>query len=189
MSKKQDKVVEPPGLQDISDLFPPSASSSSPVAANISMKLPVFSATSLDLSASGSISSLSLPCSPSALPSSPCSSIPPFTLYRCPIWSPPSSAMCLGSPQLLVPTALRHQLFLSLQRLSHPGVRASWRLLSSKFVWPGLWTQYCLRFQQSKISHKWNLLFLVFKFPKGGFHACIWIWWGPCLPARVLVTF
>ena len=42
MSKKQDKVVEPPDLQDISDLFPPSASSLLPVAANLSMKLPVF---------------------------------------------------------------------------------------------------------------------------------------------------
>ena len=31
-----------PGLQDISDLFPPSASSSLPVTANIFMKLPVF---------------------------------------------------------------------------------------------------------------------------------------------------
>ena len=42
MSKKQDKVVEPPDLKDISDLFPPSASSLLPVAANLSMKLPVF---------------------------------------------------------------------------------------------------------------------------------------------------
>ena len=42
MSKKQDKVVEPPGLQDISELFPPSASSSLPVAVNVSMKLPVI---------------------------------------------------------------------------------------------------------------------------------------------------
>ena len=40
MSKKQDKVVEPPDLQDISNLFPPSAPSSpSPFAANVSMKL------------------------------------------------------------------------------------------------------------------------------------------------------
>ena len=35
-------MVEPPGLHDISDLFPPSASSSSPVTANVSIKLPVF---------------------------------------------------------------------------------------------------------------------------------------------------
>ena len=66
--------------------------------------------------------------------------------------------VCSGSLQPLVPFSLRHQLYLSLHRLSHPGVRASWRLLSSKFVWPGLskdvglWTRSCLRCQQSKIQ-------------------------------------
>ena len=45
MDKKQDKpekVVEPPNLQDISNLFPPSAPSSPSPVANVSMKLPVF---------------------------------------------------------------------------------------------------------------------------------------------------
>ena len=72
-----------------------------------------------------------------------------------------SSIYCdvsLGSPRPLVPVSLRHQLFLSLHGLSHPGVRASRRMLSSRFVWPclakdvGLWTRSCLRCQQSKIQ-------------------------------------
>ena len=45
MSKKQDTAVveEAPGLGDIEALFPPtSASDAVPLAANISMKLPVF---------------------------------------------------------------------------------------------------------------------------------------------------
>ena len=45
MSKKQDKqdkVARPPGLQNISDLFPPSAPSSPSPVANMLMKLPVF---------------------------------------------------------------------------------------------------------------------------------------------------
>ena len=45
MSKKQDKqdkVIEPPGLQDISNLFPPSAPSSHSPVGNVLMKLPVF---------------------------------------------------------------------------------------------------------------------------------------------------
>ena len=45
MSKKQDtqdKVVQPPGLQDIADLFPPLAPSSPSPVGNMSMKLPVF---------------------------------------------------------------------------------------------------------------------------------------------------
>ena len=64
-----------------------------------------------------------------------------------------SSILCdvsSGSPQSLVPTALRHQLFLALHGLSHLGAGASWRLLSSRFVWPRLakdaclWTRSCL---------------------------------------------
>ena len=44
MSKKQDTVIEEaPGLGDIEVLFPPtSASDAVPMAANVSMKLPVF---------------------------------------------------------------------------------------------------------------------------------------------------
>ena len=46
MSKKQNEAVieQAPGLGDIETLFPPtSASDSVPLAANVSMKLPVFS--------------------------------------------------------------------------------------------------------------------------------------------------
>ena len=41
MSKK-DEVAEPPGLEDISDLFPPSAPYLASPVANVSMKLPAF---------------------------------------------------------------------------------------------------------------------------------------------------
>ena len=43
MSKKQDEVIKAPGLEDIGALFPPSSASEAvPLAANVSMKLPVF---------------------------------------------------------------------------------------------------------------------------------------------------
>ena len=42
MSKKADKVSGPPGLEDISDLFPPLAPASPSPVANILMKLPAF---------------------------------------------------------------------------------------------------------------------------------------------------
>ena len=42
MSKKADKVIEPPALEGISDLFPPSAPASPSPVVNVSMKLPVF---------------------------------------------------------------------------------------------------------------------------------------------------
>ena len=41
MSQK-DEVAEPPGLEDISTLFPPSAPSSPSPVSNVSMKLPAF---------------------------------------------------------------------------------------------------------------------------------------------------
>ena len=70
-----------------------------------------------------------------------------------------SSVLCKmssGSPCPL--EVLRNQLFLSLHKISHPGVCASRRLLSSRFVWPGLtrdvglWSRFCLRCQQSKVQ-------------------------------------
>ena len=57
----------------------------------------------------------------------------------------------------LVPLQLRRQLFNLLHNVSHAGVHASRRLVSTKFVWPGLscdvdlWAKSCLRCQQSKI--------------------------------------
>ena len=61
-----------------------------------------------------------------------------------------------GSLLPLIPLQLHHQLFNLLHDVSHPGVRASPRLISLKFVWPGLscdvvlWARTCLRCQQSK---------------------------------------
>ena len=39
---KNDEISEPPGLEDISNLFPPSAPASPSTEANVSMKLPAF---------------------------------------------------------------------------------------------------------------------------------------------------
>ena len=39
---KNDEISEPPGLEDISNLFPPSAPASSSLVGTGSMKLPVF---------------------------------------------------------------------------------------------------------------------------------------------------
>ena len=42
MSKKSDEVIEPPGLEEISNLFPPSAPASPSPVANVLMTLPAF---------------------------------------------------------------------------------------------------------------------------------------------------
>ena len=62
-----------------------------------------------------------------------------------------------GSPRPLIPAALRRHYFQLLHGLSHPGVRATQQLISSRFVWPGLhkdvsdWTRSCVACQRSKV--------------------------------------
>ena len=63
-----------------------------------------------------------------------------------------------GSLRPLVPLQLRRKLFEQLHNISHPGVRASKTLITSRFVWPGMsrdvgsWAKSCISCQKSKIS-------------------------------------
>ena len=58
----------------------------------------------------------------------------------------------------MVPEVLRKSLFNALHSISHPGIRGSRRLISARFVWPGLsrdvvvWARACLQCQRSKIQ-------------------------------------
>lgn len=58
-----------------------------------------------------------------------------------------------GQPRPMVPTDWRHRVFDSIHVLSHPGVRASVKLVGAKFVWPGLrkdvkrWAASCVACQ------------------------------------------
>nr|VZI33787.1 unnamed protein product [Spirometra erinaceieuropaei] len=57
-----------------------------------------------------------------------------------------------------VPPSLRRKVFSSLHNLSHPGSRATDKLVSDRFVWPGMhkdlkaWTLACIACQRSKIQ-------------------------------------
>ena len=57
----------------------------------------------------------------------------------------------------LVPSSQRFNIFSALHGISHPGIRASRRLISTRFVWRGLandvrdWFQSCLPCQRGKI--------------------------------------
>nr|VZI17555.1 unnamed protein product [Spirometra erinaceieuropaei] len=57
-----------------------------------------------------------------------------------------------------VPPSLRRKVFSSLHNLSHPGSRATDKLVSHRFVWPGMhkdlkaWTRACIPCQRSKIQ-------------------------------------
>ena len=62
-----------------------------------------------------------------------------------------------GTSRPFVPTQFRRQVFDSLHSLSHPGIRATQHLITSRFVWPGIntdvrkWAKACLQCQRSKI--------------------------------------
>ena len=63
-----------------------------------------------------------------------------------------------GSPRPVVPLNFRRQVFNVIHNLSHPGKKATQKLISEKFVWHGLnkevnqWVKECLACQQSKIQ-------------------------------------
>nr|VZI38648.1 unnamed protein product [Spirometra erinaceieuropaei] len=57
-----------------------------------------------------------------------------------------------------VPASMRRAVFQTLHGLSHPGIRASQKLLTERFVWPGMnkdvkaWTRSCLSCQRNKVQ-------------------------------------
>lgn len=61
-------------------------------------------------------------------------------------------------PRPFVPKSLRHQIFKSLHSLSHPGAKATTKLVSQRFVWPFMrkdcrdWSKTCLTCQRSKVT-------------------------------------
>ncbi|XP_076038946.1 uncharacterized protein LOC143024086 [Oratosquilla oratoria] len=63
-----------------------------------------------------------------------------------------------GNLHPFIPTSFRHELFRHLHDLAHPGIRASQRMLTSKFIWPSInkdvrhWARTCLQCQASKVT-------------------------------------
>ena len=63
-----------------------------------------------------------------------------------------------GTQRPLVPVPWRRTVFDSLYRLSHPGIHATQKLITSRFVWPGInsdvrcWTRSCIQCQRAKIQ-------------------------------------
>ena len=63
----------------------------------------------------------------------------------------------MGTPRPFEPIAFRRVVFDSLHSLAHPGVRTTQRLITERFVWPGMntdvrkWTKACLHCQRLKI--------------------------------------
>lgn len=77
----------------------------------------------------------------------------PFPSGQGTIWADTS----LQVPRPFVPKSLRRVVFDSLHSLSHPGVRATRRLLTARYVWTSInsdsnaWTRTCLACQRAKV--------------------------------------
>ena len=62
-----------------------------------------------------------------------------------------------GTPHPYVPLKLCRTIFDSLHSLSHPGIRATQKLITARYVWPNInsdvqkWARFCLQCQRSKV--------------------------------------
>lgn len=63
----------------------------------------------------------------------------------------------LGRPRPIVPPSYRRTIFDALHSISHPGIRATAKLIADRYVWPGMqkdirnWARACLACQQAKV--------------------------------------
>ena len=92
------------------------------------------------------------------LQSSPSASL---TFKEVPLPMSPDPLICdvsTGVPRPFVPPKFRRAVFDSLHSLSHPGVRATQRLITSRYLWPHInieirnWAQSCTPCQRSKVQ-------------------------------------
>ena len=92
-----------------------------------------------------------------SLQSSPNSSL---VVEAVPLANSPHPLICdtsTGTQRPIVPLPWRRTVFDSLHGLSHPGIRATQKLITSRFVWPGIntdvrrWTRTCIQCQRAKI--------------------------------------
>ena len=71
--------------------------------------------------------------------------------------------MSTGRPRPFIPKPLRRKVFESIHNLSHPGIKATMKLISERFVWTKMnrdvrnWTQTCMKCQKAKVHHHTSL--------------------------------
>ncbi|XP_059417312.1 uncharacterized protein LOC132152576 [Carassius carassius] len=95
-----------------------------------------------------------------------------------------------GQPRPMVPAAWRHKVFDAIHGLSHPGVKASTKLVGAKFVWPGLrrdvraWAAACVACQRAKVTRHTKAPLAPFKVPERRFDHVNVDLVGPLPPSR-----
>jgi hypothetical protein len=92
-------------------------------------------------------------------------------LTNCPIYCDMSSA----EPRPFVTSTFRRTVFEALHNLSHPGVQPTVRLVTQRFVWPGVrkdcrrWAKACLQYQRNKVHRHTSAPLAEFKPPSARF--------------------
>lgn len=95
-----------------------------------------------------------------------------------------------GKPRPFLTPSFRRPVFVSLHSLSHPGPQASARLLSRRFVWPGLkrdvvqWTRACPKCQTCKVTRHVSSPLGHLPLPAARFNALNIDLVGPLPPSR-----
>ncbi|KAA3671288.1 uncharacterized protein DEA37_0000083, partial [Paragonimus westermani] len=114
-------------------------------------------------------------------------------LVTVPLTSSPGTIICdntLGYPRPVVPHSLRKAVFEALHNLSHPGIRASLRLVADRFVWPNMnrdvrhRARCCPACQRSKVNRHTNTPLETFSTPDDRFKHVHLGLVGPLPPSR-----
>ena len=114
-------------------------------------------------------------------------------LSKVPIPASATTLICdlsRGVPRPVVPASLRRVVFDKLHSLSHPGVRATERLITARYVWPNIktdvrrWAQSCLQCQRAKIQRHTVTPLATFSTPDARFDMVHIDIVGPLPPSR-----
>ncbi|BHF71413.1 hypothetical protein SprV_0401447100 [Sparganum proliferum] len=110
-----------------------------------------------------------------------------------PIPASPGTILCdwsTGTPRPVVPLSYRKTVFEHFHSLSHPGIRASRKLIAALFIWPkmnsdiALWTKQCLACQKNKVHRHTFSPPSTFAVPDVRFHHVHLDLVGPLPPSR-----
>lgn len=83
--------------------------------------------------------------------------------------------MSTGNPRPFVPERFRRPIFNSLHELSHPGIRATQKLITARYVWPHInsdvrrWARACPQCQRAKIQRHTSAPLIPFPTPDARF--------------------
>ena len=95
-----------------------------------------------------------------------------------------------GHPRPVVPASFRRKVFDTLHRLSHPGIRATVKLLTDRYVWRYInrdvssWTRCCIACQRSKVHRHTKSPLVAFPASHARFHHVHADLVGPLPPSK-----